>query len=294
MSKLKLKYPEISIKLPQSGEEVTVRCLLTRDVDRLKHSFLSPVQSVLSLNEIIYQAIQNKPDYMMTYESYINNTTTVDRDSLIYAVYNITFGAEKTFDVLCPQCEKEQKLKVNLKDCYSFIPYPYSSNLISSYDVAKTVDEQTDEEMEKVKEEIEKNKKLNIITRVEKVNLEYAEDAVAYIKQPTIADEINTIKRMVFAEDTHINELLKSIFVSKFEGKDENDNDVVVDTPEEVLEIFNSLLIKDRKLLEDKYEEIFGQYRSETKTAWKCSNCKYDGILEIDVATQFFRMVQTS
>jgi hypothetical protein len=300
MSKLKFKYPEMSIKLPQTGLELTVRCLLTREVDALKHSTLSPIQSVISLNEIIYEAIQNKPDNLKTYEDYINNITMQDRNSLLYALYNITFGNDKVFKVMCGRCEKEQQIKVNLNNCYSFLPYPYSTNLIKSYDLVKTVENEVDTEIESVKKEIEEKKEtveensFNIISRVEKIKLEYAEDAVAYVKQPSIKNELDALNKMVFAENEHVLELTKSLFIQKFEGKNENGEVIIIESPEEILETYNELHITDRKKLNEEYYEKFGKYNSEVKTSWNCKFCNHKNELEIDVASQFFRMVQST
>jgi hypothetical protein len=304
MAKLNFKYPEISVKLPQSGNEFTVRCLKTFEVDTLKHSILSPIQALISVNEIVYNVIQNKPDYIKTYQDYIKNTTSIDRDALIYAMYNVTFGNNKTFKVSCERCQKEQQIRLELDKCYSIEPYPYSSNLIKSYDVVKIVEKIEDEELEKAKKDIEDKKNVNeesaddntynIISRVEKIKLNYAENAYAFIKQPTVKEELDAVQRLTFSEDIHISEVIKCLFVSKFEGEQEDGQNVVITDPNDILESFNDLHIADRNMLNQKYYELFGKYKSSVETTWKCLFCTSENELEIDIPSQFFRMVQTA
>ncbi len=143
------KLPEYTVITPQSGESYNIRSLNVAEVDKLKTSLVTPNKAHSLINNLLWDAVQNKPTHIKTALEFKTSVTTSDREALLYGLYQATFGDDRDFHVRCQSCEHEQMVKIKLTKIFSMNAYPYSTSLKESYKIARTLDDApTDLEIE--------------------------------------------------------------------------------------------------------------------------------------------------
>lgn len=146
-----IKYPVYSVICPQTGDSYDVRCLTVAEVTKLKESLTTPASSSKIINETLWGAVESKPDRVIDFNSFKTNITLKDREALLYAMYQSTFGNERDFTVECGECSKTSEIKFHLDQMFSIDSYPGSKAIIDSYKVAKASDPaEYDPVMEKI------------------------------------------------------------------------------------------------------------------------------------------------
>lgn len=145
-----ISYPSYTVITPQTGDQYSVRCLTVSELNELRHSQLTSTKAATVINDMVWKAITEKPEHVTNFKSFLNSTSLLDRVSIVYAVYNSTFGNEKEFQVTCNNCNHQQKIKFNLNDIFKITPYPYSEKFVQSYKIAKAAEGQDDPYMEAV------------------------------------------------------------------------------------------------------------------------------------------------
>lgn len=133
------KYPTKTIVTPQYGESYILRTLNVKEVLTLRDSLISPNKVSEVLNNMIWSTIESGPDCLKTKNDFLNHVSMSDRDALIYALYNLTFGNEKVYSLTCGDCLNTQKMKIFLDDIYFNNVYPGATSVKESYRVAKAV-----------------------------------------------------------------------------------------------------------------------------------------------------------
>lgn len=152
-----ISYPSYTVITPQTGDRYSVRCLTVSEINELRHSQLTNAKASTIINDLLWKVITEKPSHINTYESFLKNTTMIDRTALVYAVYSSTFGNDKEFIVTCDKCSAEQKIKFQLDKIFSIQPYPYSETFINSYKTFRAIENNVDPFMEAVIAEQKKN-----------------------------------------------------------------------------------------------------------------------------------------
>ena len=146
-----IRYPIYSVICPQTGDSYDVRCLTVAEVTKLKESLTTPASSSKIINETLWGAVESKPDRVVDFNSFKTNVTLKDREALLYAMYQSTFGNERDFTVECGDCSKTSEIKFHLDQMFSMDAYPGSKAIIDSYKVAKASDPvEYDPVMEKI------------------------------------------------------------------------------------------------------------------------------------------------
>jgi hypothetical protein len=134
------ELPVYYVLTPQTGSGYHIRSLTVAEVSKLKTSLVSPNTAHKILNEIIWKAIDDKPEGM-GFEDFKKNVTILDREALLYGLYHTTFGDIKEYAVSCSNCDETQLINVSLDASFSMNAYPYSEAAKKSYKVAKAIDE---------------------------------------------------------------------------------------------------------------------------------------------------------
>ena len=256
-----LKYPEYEIITPQTHLSFTVKTLNVQDEERLKGSLMTPTKITEHLNKCIYESIVKKPDTITEFKKFLQLVTMKDRDSILYGLYHITYEEIRNYDVRCSSCKKEFPVTVKASDTFNFNPYPGDDILIKRI----------------------------------RVSLPKSKGVIAYIKQPTLEDEMEAIKNMSARPGLTIDIITETLIIEKFEqeieGKTEN---ISVTERIDIVDAYRSLPAKDKRVIYEKYNEEFGKYSTELKMQVFCQHCGKEDVVNIDLVDNFFRMVYSS
>lgn len=267
-----VKYPEYEVICPQTLLSFNVRTLTVQDEEKLKGSLLTPLQITDHLNKCIFDCISKHPDVCLNennipdYNKFLKNVTLKDRDSLLFGLYHTSYGEIRNYKVNCglPDCKREYNITVDASDTFNYNLYPYTEDGAVDY----------------------------INDREVVVPLKIFSSVKVRIKQPTLFDEIQAYKT-VGKRPGSTNELIISTLpIASFEEDVESSKDpVIYKEKEDILDAYKSLPSVDKKLINEKYQEEFGQYGVELKTRAHCPSCGNEEIKYIDLVEVFFSMV---
>ena len=276
-----IKYPEYAVITPQTLKEYTVRSLTVQEEEWLKGSALIASKISEHLNKCIWECIISKPKDVTSFEEFLEKTTTKDREALLYGIYHITYGDVRNYEVACTKCGKEHEVSIKISDAVNIRLWP---------------------------------DKKSVLDTIEAVTLPVSGIEVI-IKQPTLKMEQDTISRYVFAKEEKLTEITEKLIIAKLIKRGEiretepvvsgdvlsdstsdtptviQEDDVVVEDFDDILFAVSTLPARDRKFINKAYFDRFGQYGIELKMAAPCPKCGYVDEVDIDLVTQFFRMV---
>jgi len=227
-----IEYPVYSVVTPQSGEQFDVRSLKVIELDRAKHSIVTPVKATSMVNELIWTAIQNKPGDVKDYKEFSKRLTTLDRESLLYGIYVSTFGDELDLPVQCQNldCTSTQLLKIKLSNAFSVNPYIASDGMKKSYDLMKSTDPDSQDKGLERQIDIEKKK----LPKKKKPGINFVDD------EEEIEDELKDGSSGVLptdSEDIAKLEKLKPTLTEDEEEKPSSKPNIVLKKIEKVLPI---------------------------------------------------------
>lgn len=256
-----LKYPEYEVVTPQTHLSFTVRTLNVQDEERLKGSLMTPTKITEHLNRCIYESMVKKPESINEYKHFLQYVTMKDRDTILYALYHITYEDIRNYDVRCAGCKKEFPVTIKASDTFNFNPYPAD----------------------------------DILTKRIRIPLPKSPGVIAYIKQPTLNDESEAILNMSARPGNTMDIITETLIIEKFEQEVENKVDplVIVDRVD-IIDAYRGLPAKDKRVIYERYNDEFGKYSSELKMQIYCQYCGKEDIVNIDLVDNFFRMVYTS
>mgnify|MGYP001769661918 CR=1 FL=1 len=189
-----LKYPEYEVITPHTHNSFTVRSLNVQDEERLKGSLMTPTKVTEHLNKCIYETIVKKPDSIKEFKDFLKLLTLKDRDALLYGLYHITYEDIRNYDIKCKNCKKDFSVTVSASDTFNFKPYPGE----------------------------------DILTKRLKIDLPKSPGVSVWIKQPTLEDEMESIKRMSSRPGTTMDIITETLIIEKFEQSVENTVDPMV------------------------------------------------------------------
>lgn len=256
----KVKFPEYEVITPHTKQSYTIRSLTVQEEENLKGSLVTPSKVHEHLNKCIYDSIVAKPEETKDYESFLKRVTLKDRDALLYGLYHITYEDIRNYDVTCSACRKEYPITVKASATFNFNPYPDDDVLIKKIKVA-----------------------LPVTTTV-----------IAYVRQPTLFDEMMSIKALALKPNISSDVLTETLILEKFEETMEVSPDAVVYSDrEDIIDAYKSLPAKDKRAIHEAYRENFGKYGIELKMRSRCRHCNEDDEISLDLVANFFRMVYT-
>jgi len=251
-----IDYPEYEVITPHTHYSFTVHTLNVMKEKRLKGSLVTPIKITEHLNRVIWECIVSKPDEIKTYEDFMKKLTLKDRDALLYGLYHISYEEIRNYMVSCVSCQKEYPITVQASSTFNFNPYP------------------TDD----------------ILGKIIKIALPKTNSVFAYIKQPTLTDELNAFRSL--SADTE--DISITLPIQKFTQETEGGDDALVyDERADILDAYMTLPPIDKRAIFNKYTEEFGKYGIELKCKTICQHCGHSDIVDIDLVEQFFRMVFT-
>lgn len=251
-----IEYPEYSVITPHTHQDFTVKTLNVQKEMRLKGSLVTPIKITEHLNRIIWECIVNKPEHIKTYEDFLTKLTLKDRDALLYGIYHISYGEIRNYMAKCSSCNKEFPITIQASSTFNFNPYPSA----------------------------------DILSQVVKVELPKTPSVFTYLRQPTLQDELNSIKNS--SADSELVSL--TLPIQKFTQENDGGDEIVVYNDRvDILDAYLSLSPMDKRAIFNEYAEKFGNYGIELKCKTYCTYCGHDDITDIDLVEQFFRMVFT-
>lgn len=256
-----LQYPEYEVITPHTHLSFTVRTLNVQDEERLKGSLMTPAKVTEHLNKCLYETLVKKPDSIKEFKDFLKLLTLKDRDTLLYGLYHITYEDIRNYDVKCRNCKKDFAVTVSASDTFNFNPYPED----------------------------------NILTKRIKIDLPKSKGVSVYIKQPTLEDETESIKRMAQRPGVTMDIITETLIIERFEQDIEESKDPVVFSDRiDIIEAYRKLPAKDKRVIYEKFNEEFGKYGTELKMQVFCQHCGNEDVVNIDLVENFFRMVYSS
>lgn len=246
--------PEYEVITPHSGMSLMLTSLTVAGEEKMKASMVSENKILEHLNKCIFDSIVNKDEFG-TLRDFLAKTTTRDREALLFGLHHVTYEDIRNYQVTCGNCDAKYDVTVKASEIFSMNPYPG-------------------------KDIIEK--------RVE-VPLKIAKNVVAFIKQPTLADEHEAIRSMG-ARPWSREVIMDSLIIDRFEETpEEATTPNVIQEPTDIIRAYLSIPSVDKKLIQKEYDNAFGQYRINLKMSTQCTSCGNVQEVDIDLVESFFR-----
>lgn len=251
--------PEYEVITPHTNLSFRLRSMTVQEEERLKGSLLSASVVTDHLNRCIFDCVVHKPETINSFDDFLSKVTLKDRDALLYGLYHITYEEVRNYDVTCGHCSRNYPITIKASSTFSMNPYPADKNIFdASFQVS-----------------------LPKLTSV-----------FATIRQPSLKDEIETMK--LAGSDSALLDILTETLiieniVENVDGQDSN----IYSSREDVVDAYRSLSPIDKRAIFKEYKLKFGEYGIELKMRSTCAHCgKEDGI-DLDLVDNFFRMVHT-
>jgi len=254
-----VKLPEYEVVTPQTHLSFTVRTLTVSEEEHMKASLVTPIKVTEHLNRCIWNSIVSKPENITDYNSFLKSVTMKDREALLYGLYHITYGEVRNYFVICSQseCKNKYPVTVSVSSTFNFNPYPDK----------------------------------DILTKTCRVELPVTKGVYVSVKQPTLFDEITSMRDLSSGE-FNSDMVSSTLVVQSFEQDSSlSKNPVSYTDRKDIIEAYRSLPAKDRKVIHSTYYEQFGQYGMSLKMKSVCPKCSSTEVVDIELVEQFFRMV---
>lgn len=254
-----VKFPEYEVITPQTHNSFTVRSLNVQEEERLKGSLMTPSKVHEHLNKCIYDAIVVKPEEIVEYEDFLKKVTLKDRDALLYGLYHISYEEIRNYDVTCSSCRKEYPVTVQASSTFNYNEYPGK----------------------------------DVLTKRLPIELPVTSGVTAFIKQPTLHDEMVSMRTLSVQPKSNMDVITETLILQKFEQEPEEGDTIIYSERGDIVDAYMSLPAKDKRVIHDSYRKNFGTYGISLKMRSACSNCGEQEDIDIDLVTNFFRMVYT-
>ena len=257
----KAPLPEYEVITPQTKLSFTVRSLNVQEEERLKGSLMTPTKVTEHLNKCIYDSIANKPENIPDYNTFLKQVTLRDRDALLYGLYHITYEEIRNYEIKCGSCGYKYPVTVKASSTFNFTPYPAD----------------------------------NILTKKKKVKLPVSKGVSAFIKQPSLHDEMTAIRELSSRPGSSLEIIVETLIIDKFEEDTEVKTEpTIYDDRVDIIDAYLSLPAKDKREIHEQYSEEFGKYGIELKMKSFCPECSQEEDVDIDLVDNFFRAVYSS
>lgn len=256
-----LKYPEYEVTTPHTNLTFNVRSLTVSEEEKMKGSLVSPNKLTEHLNKCIYQVITKKPEKIKDFAAFLSSCTLKDRDALLYGLYHITYEEVRNYDVNCSSCGKTYPITINASDTFNF-------NMFPGKDILKK--------------------------RIE-APLPASPGVVAVIKQPSLQDELDAVRSLGSRPGSTIDIITETLIIESFQQDvPESKEKKIYNERVDVLDAYMTLPARDKRAIHKAYDEAFGQFGIDLKMKSFCSSCGAEEDIDIDLVSQFFRMVYSA
>jgi len=251
-----IKYPEYEVITPQTKLSFTVRSLNVQEEEALKASLVTPQKIAEHLNKCIFESTVQKPKTINTLDEFHKNLTLKDRDALLYGLYHITYEDIRNYEIKCTSCDKQFPVTVKASETFNIVPYDGK----------------------------------NIIRERIKVDLPGSPGVSAFIKQPTLFDELSNMKSLMSRPGSTLELITETLIIESFEQDiEEKAEPTIYKERVDVVDAYLSLPAKDKREIYKKYNESFGKYGIELKMRNFCPSCGQEDTFDIDLVENFFR-----
>jgi len=260
-----IALPEYEVITPQTLLSFTVRSMTVQEEERLKSSLVTPTKITEHLNRCIYDLIVRKPEEIVDFKAFERLLTTKDREALLFGIYHTTYDELRNYDITCKECDKVYPVTVKATSTFNIELFPEGQKVL---DVKVPID-------------------LKILKGVK-----------VTIKQPSLADEMDVLSAFSSSKNSEV--VTDSIPVEKIEqiipskqGEKEKPPSVWTER-HDIIDAIMAMPPSDRRLINKEYEDNFGKYSISLKMKSYCPFCRAEQDSNIDLVTQFFRMVYGS
>ena len=185
--------------------------------------------------------------------------TLKDRDALLYGLYHISYEEIRNYDITCSSCKKEYPVTVKASSTFNFNEYPGD----------------------------------DILTKRIPVELPKTTGVTAFIKQPSLYDEMTSMRTLSVQPGSNIDIITETLIVDKFEQEPEKGESITYSERGDVVDAYMALPSRDKRVIHENYRKAFGAYGITLKMRSSCSSCGNEEDVDIDLVTNFFRMVYT-
>jgi len=249
-----IKYPVYEVITPQTGFSFKIRTLTLNDEIKLRTSVLSKKSSILNVfNRTLWDLIEDKPEQIQDYETFIKSVTVTDRKAITLGLYHISYGDEFSVNTSCPECGSTNLSNINL----------LKHTVVNMYNG-------------KEPGEILLAKPKEVILPITKFHVN--------LKPPVLDKErIVNIK--------HADDKLSELVIIIDSMTVENKTLVFEKNIDDILTLLKMLPAKDSKVLQSSYLDTYGKYDASVKFKVNCSACDNAYETEADFMEQLFRMV---
>jgi len=254
-----VKFPEYEVITPQTKLSFTVRSLNVKEEERLKGSLMTPTKIHEHLNKCIYDSIVTKPEQITDYDTFLKSVTLKDRDALLYGLYHISYEEIRNYDVTCGTCQKEYPVTVQASSTFNYLPYPGDK----------------------------------ILEKRIPVELVATPGVVCTIKQPTLFDEMMAIKTQGASPDSNMDVITETLIIDKFQHNPEEGDTVIYSEKGDIIDAYMSLPARDKREVHKHYRDELGQYGVQLRMRSNCIHCGATEDIDLDLVSNFFRMVFT-
>jgi len=249
--KPEIKYPVYTVVTPQSRDTYLIRTMTVADSLKLKGSFVTPEGITKVVAEVLWDCIVEAPSHIKSYDDFITNLTSHDRQALLFGLYHITEGEIISYPIECSGCGKSYEMNFPTAGLAKIKAYEGDQPLLK--------------------------KKVIVPLPISNAN--------AIIKQNTVADEFKSIKlsTQLPNDKDAIEELL---YIDSFIFGDNKITDTI-----DKLDILKMLPKRDKRELVKAYNKEFGAYTIDLESEASCPFCGAKTTLSIDFMQLFFRLV---
>lgn len=254
-----VKFPEYEVITPQTKLSFTVRSLNVKEEERLKGSLMTPTKIHEHLNKCIFDSIVEKPEQITDYDTFLKSVTLKDRDALLYGLYHISYEEIRNYDVTCGTCSKEYPVTVQASATFNYKPYPGDK----------------------------------IIEKRIPIDLPATPGVSCTIKQPTLFDEMMAIKTQGASPEANMDVITETLIIDKFQHNPEEGDTVIYSEKSDVIDAYMSLPARDKREIHKHYRDELGQYGVNLRMRSNCIHCGAEEDIDLDLVTNFFRMVFT-
>lgn len=253
------KYPEYEVILPQTHYSFTVRTLTVTEEERMKGSLVTPLKIADHLNKCIWNNIVSKPETIQDYKTFLASITVKDREALLYGLYHISHGDIRNYSVTCPynDCNGHKyDVTIPISSTFNFNAYPSE----------------------------------DILSKKIKLELPIFKGVYAFIKQPTLEEEIKFLKDYSDGQNNSL--IISTMIIDRFEEESLKSKDFkVYNDRQDIMDAYKTLPSIDKRAINSSYIENFGKYGIDLKMRVTCPKCSNSEVINIDLVEQFFRMV---
>lgn len=254
------KLPEYEVITPQTNQSFMVRSLTVQEEEKLKGSLITPQKITEHLNKCIYEVISQLPQGINSFEDFLKSVTLRDREALLFGVHHISYEEIRNYDVVCsnPRCGKSYSITTKASNIFNMNPYPHN----------------------------------DILKKRQNINLPVFQKVLVSIKQPTLKDEISGLKDLGSRPGANNDQIITILPICGiYEVNDDGDPVQSFEEPEDILDAYKSLPSKDKKEINKRYTEEFGQYGLDLRVKSVCEYCGEEQEVRVDIVDNFFSMV---